>query len=72
METRELKIGEVSESSFNARKTFDEKKMADLKESIKQKGVLEPIIVRKVGNKYQVVCGERRSPHQKKRSSRSR
>ncbi len=60
MEMKELKPNEISESKLNARKTFDEKKMADLKESIKQKGVLEPIIVRKVGEKYQVVCGERR------------
>lgn len=50
-------------SPLNARKHFDEAKMKELAASIKEKGVIEPIIVRpKSGKiqKYEIVCGERR------------
>lgn len=42
------------------RMTFDEESLGELAESIKRDGMQEPIIVRKVGKKYEIVSGERR------------
>lgn len=42
------------------RKVFAEEKLSQLADSIAQKGVLQPILVRPVGGKYQIVAGERR------------
>ena len=50
-------------SSLNPRKHFDETKMKELVLSVKEKGVIEPIIVRPKADKihkYEIVCGERR------------
>jgi len=45
---------------FQPRQNYDETKLEDLKSSIKEKGVLQPILVRKQGDGYEVVAGERR------------
>jgi len=45
---------------FQPRQNYDEAKLGDLKASIKEKGVLQPILVRKQGDGYEVVAGERR------------
>jgi ParB family transcriptional regulator, chromosome partitioning protein len=42
------------------RRVFEEEALQELAESIRRDGVQEPIIVRKVGNNYEIVCGERR------------
>jgi ParB family chromosome partitioning protein len=42
------------------RRHFDEEKLEELAQSIAERGVLQPIVVRKVGNGYQIVAGERR------------
>lgn len=42
------------------RKSFDETQLSELSDSIKQNGVLQPILVRKKGDKYEIVAGERR------------
>lgn len=47
-------------SPTNPRKFFDEEKTQELSASISEKGVLQPILVRKVGKKYEIVAGERR------------
>ncbi|MGE0294914.1 MAG: ParB/RepB/Spo0J family partition protein [Hyphomonadaceae bacterium] len=44
----------------NYRKTFDEKKLAELARSIRKNGVIQPIVVRKKGKRYSLVAGERR------------
>ncbi len=51
---------EVMPSKVQTRKTFREESLHKLAESIKQHGLQEPIIVRKIGDKYELVCGERR------------
>lgn len=43
------------------RKHFDAASLADLTESVRERGVLEPIIVRRIGDGYEVVAGERRA-----------
>jgi ParB/RepB/Spo0J family partition protein len=53
-------LKDIKPSQYNARKTFDDVKLKELSASIKEKGVIEPIIVRPANGKYEVVCGERR------------
>lgn len=60
---REIPLGEITPSPFNPRRVFSGDKLVDLAESISQKGVIEPIIVRpiKAGKKpYEIVAGGRR------------
>lgn len=56
----EIKIKELRPNPYQPRKTFDEDALSDLKESIQQHGVLQPIIVRKSIKGYDIVAGERR------------
>jgi len=55
-----LKIGEVVLSKTNPRKSIDENGLQELADSISQKGILQPILVRPKGKKFELVCGERR------------
>jgi ParB family transcriptional regulator, chromosome partitioning protein len=59
---REVALGEIAPSPMNPRKDFAGEKFAELVESIKQKGVIEPIIIRPVNGKkpFEIVAGERR------------
>lgn len=59
-EIKELKLNELDPNINQPRKDFDEEKLAELAESIKKHGVVQPIIVRKEGNTYKIVAGERR------------
>ena len=56
----EMKINSIEPNSNQPRKTFDDEKIDDLAESIKVHGVLQPIIVTKKGDYYQIIAGERR------------
>ena len=55
-----LKISEVDPNPFQPRRTFDPLELAGLVQSIQQHGVLQPIVARKVANRFQLVAGERR------------
>lgn len=55
-----LNILEIVRNPNQPRKTFDEDKLAELADSIRQNGVLQPILVRRKGQKYEIVAGERR------------
>src|SRR5260370_28829671 len=60
----EIPLDKISESKKNPRTQFDEKKLAELADDIKQHGVLEPVLVRPLANgkagTYELVFGERR------------
>lgn len=56
----ELKINEIEPDINQPRKTFDDDKLQELAESIKEHGVIQPIIVSKKEDYYQIVAGERR------------
>ena len=61
--TNKLPLSDISPNKFQPRKNFDEENLEDLKNSIKERGVIQPIIVRKSneGNsKYEIIAGERR------------
>ncbi len=53
-------VKEIELSKFQARRKFDEEKLNELSESIKKNGLIQPIIVRKKKDKYELIAGERR------------
>ena len=55
-----LPIASIVTNPDQPRKSFDETQLSELSDSIKQNGVLQPILVRKKGDKYEIVAGERR------------
>ncbi len=58
-----LSISELVSNRFQPRKIFDEESMQDLTNSIKERGIIQPIIVRKSSDnnsKYEIIAGERR------------
>ena len=61
--TNKISVNSIIPSKFQPRKYFDEEKLKDLSNSIKERGILQPIIVRKSKNfsdKYEIIAGERR------------
>lgn len=56
----ELKINDISPNSDQPRKQFNEDALQELADSIKENGVIQPIIVAKRGTGYRIVAGERR------------
>lgn len=56
----ELKINDVEPNSGQPRKVFDQEKLQALADSIKDHGIVQPIIVRKEDTRYIIVAGERR------------
>jgi len=60
-DSRSLPVAFLQPGRYQPRKNFDEQPMADLAASIKEKGVLSPILVRPLGgDRYEIVAGERR------------
>jgi ParB family chromosome partitioning protein len=55
-----LKISEVVPNAEQPRKDFDEDALTELSESIRQFGILQPLLVRKKGRYYEIIAGERR------------
>ena len=60
--TNILSIGDLYPNKFQPRKIFDEDSLNDLQKSIKERGIIQPIIVRKSdeSSKYEIIAGERR------------
>ncbi len=60
--TNKLSIGDLYPNKFQPRKIFDEDSLNDLEKSIKERGIIQPIIVRKSDQnlKYEIIAGERR------------
>ena len=58
---KEVPVENINPGRYQPRTNFDEEKLSELTSSIKNHGVLSPILVREVGlNKYEVIAGERR------------
>ncbi len=55
-----LHLDDIIPNRFQPRQVFDEKALKELAVSIKEHGVIQPIIVRNIGNKYEIIAGERR------------
>lgn len=56
----ELSINDINPNEFQPRKNFDDVRLRELADSIKENGVLQPIIVTKQDERYHIVAGERR------------
>ena len=56
----ELLIDEVSPGDTQPRKDFNDEKLKELENSIRENGVIQPIVVQKRGEGYEIICGERR------------
>lgn len=61
-ELKNVKLTDITVSKTNPRKHFDEESVLELAESIREKGIIQPIVLRPNGaaGKYELVCGERR------------
>jgi ParB family chromosome partitioning protein len=55
-----IPLERINENPYQPRKTFDLEELASLRDSIREFGVLQPIVVRNVGEGYQLIAGERR------------
>lgn len=55
-----IDIHSIKPNANQPRKTFNEEKIAELAESIREHGVIQPLVVRKRGSIYEIVAGERR------------
>jgi len=56
----EIKITDIEPNEMQPRRAFNDEALMELSESIKEHGVVQPIIVRRNGSTYQIVAGERR------------
>jgi len=53
-------VADVFPSQFQPRRVFDDERMAELTESVRELGVLQPVLVRQINEGYELVAGERR------------
>lgn len=59
-EVTELSLKDIMPNRFQPREIFNEQALNELALSIREHGVIQPITVRKVGDKYEIIAGERR------------
>ncbi len=57
---REIALHQIEPNPYQPRKEFAAEALSDLVESIRAEGLLQPIVVRQVGDKFQLIAGERR------------
>jgi ParB family chromosome partitioning protein len=57
---RVVSLEHIAPNPMQPRQTFDEAKLAELAESVKQNGLVQPLVLRKQGSGYTIVAGERR------------
>lgn len=60
LEVQDLDIKKVISDKNQPRQSFDEETLKDLADSISEHGVIQPIIVREIDDKYEIIAGERR------------
>src|SRR6267143_501021 len=65
----EIPMKELVESSTNPRKSFDAAALDELAASIRTKGVLSPLLVRRINGHFEIVTGARRNRERPHRSS---
>ena len=55
-----VRIDEIIPNRFQPRLAFDEKELNELADSIKLHGIIQPLVLRRIGDKYEIIAGERR------------
>lgn len=58
---REINLSEIRSNPYQPRKTFNETTLQEMAESIKEHGIIEPVILKKTIKGYELVAGERRT-----------
>ncbi len=56
----DIYVEDIIPNRFQPRLVFDEKALQELAASIKQHGIIQPLVLRKIGDKYEIIAGERR------------
>lgn len=56
----QIPVEDIIPNRFQPRLTFDEQALQELATSIKQHGIIQPLVLRKLGDKYEIIAGERR------------
>jgi ParB family chromosome partitioning protein len=56
----EVPLAKIEQNPFQPRKSFDRDELASLSASVKEHGILQPLVVRAVGDHFQLIAGERR------------
>lgn len=59
-EVRDVALRSIVPGKYQARKKFDQEKLAELAQSIREHGIVQPVLVRKAGEEFELVAGERR------------
>ena len=59
-EVLQVNIDDIIPNRFQPRLAFDEQGLKELSDSIKEHGIIQPLVLRKLGNKYEIIAGERR------------
>lgn len=59
-EVRQIPIEDIIPNRFQPRINFDEKALNELADSIKQHGIIQPLVLRPLGDKFEIIAGERR------------
>ena len=59
-EILQVNIDDIIPNRFQPRLSFDEQGLQELAASIKEHGIIQPLVLRKLGNKYEIIAGERR------------
>lgn len=55
-----IKVSSIQPNKMQPRKKFSNEKLKELKDSIKEKGIIQPVVVRPTDNGYELIAGERR------------
>ena len=55
-----VNIDDIIPNRFQPRLAFDEKELKELSESIKMHGIIQPLVLRRIGDKFEIIAGERR------------
>lgn len=56
----QVHVEDIIPNRFQPRLNFDEQGLKELSDSIKEHGIIQPLVLRKLGNKYEIIAGERR------------
>lgn len=59
-EVLQVNLDDIIPNRFQPRIAFDEQGLKELSASIKEHGIIQPLVLRKLGNKYEIIAGERR------------
>ncbi len=60
LETKDIEIDQIKANRYQPRETFDSDSLFELAQSIRENGLIQPIIVRPVDDHYEIIAGERR------------